>query len=114
MHNTLNPVMIGLLTGVLTLTVGCSTSQTSSATEPQSAPVPAVTQDKPYLEFTNEREVVAVVSAIDHETREVTLTGEGGETAEFIVSEEVPGPGLDRRPGILLPGGRSGDRSVGR
>lgn len=88
MH-TLNPMMIGLLTGVLTLTVGCSTSQTSSATEPQSAPVPAVTQDKPYLEFTNEREVVAVVSAIDHETREVTLTGEGGETAEFIVSEEV-------------------------
>mgnify|MGYP001627814742 CR=1 FL=1 len=88
MH-TFKPMMIGLLTGVMTFAAGCSTNQATSDIDPQSAPESAVAQEKPYLEFINEREVVAVVSAIDHETREVTLTGETGETAEFIVSDEV-------------------------
>lgn len=92
------PLVIGLLAGTLLLASGCSGNKAPASSEPSKAtaaePTQAsksttVTDTKPYLEIVNERTVVAIVSAIDHETRKVTLAGEEGETVEFTVSEEV-------------------------
>lgn len=94
----LNPMMTSLLASALILAAGCSDSRPSSAADSQGATVTgtvpssddnAIARKKPYLEFTNERSVSALVSAIDHDTREITLTAEDGGTAELTVSEEV-------------------------
>lgn len=48
-----------------------------------------VAEDKPYMAATSEMSMVAEVSAINHETREVTLKGDDGSETSFIASEEV-------------------------
>ncbi len=44
--------------------------------------------DKPFIALTETEVVTAVVTAINHETREVTLTGENGDIT-FVAGEEV-------------------------
>ena len=45
--------------------------------------------DKPSLFTSQAMKVTAVVEAINHETREVTLRGPEGETSSFVASEEA-------------------------
>lgn len=99
-----HPLMIGLLAGALALASGCSDDKTpasntaqqapaSQAAETPAAPAPmsgtAAEDAKPFMEITRERTLVALVSAINHETREVSLTNDAGETFALTVSEEV-------------------------
>jgi len=57
-----------------------------------SAPVWAAdeaTQEKPAIFASQSVQITAVVEAIDHETREVTLRGPQGNSVSFIVGEEA-------------------------
>lgn len=58
---------------------------TASAWSGETAPA----MDKPSLHSSQTMKVTAVVEAINHETREVTLRGPEGETSSFIASEEA-------------------------
>lgn len=89
------------------LTACGENTETSSANEEQVTPVveeqatavveevvvPAVedkaTTDKPSISASRSATVSALVEAIDHETREVTLRREDGETISFVVSDEA-------------------------
>ena len=48
--------------------------------------------DKPSIFTSQTMKLTAVVEAINHETREVTLRGPEGETSSFVASEEAPEP----------------------
>lgn len=49
----------------------------------------ATADEKPYISTTQTMVVTALVEAINHETREVTLRGPEGNTATFTVDEEA-------------------------
>ena len=50
---------------------------------------PATAQGKPYISASQSMNVTAVVEAIDHETREVTLGVSGGDSVTFTAREDV-------------------------
>jgi hypothetical protein len=58
---------------------------TSQAWSDEVAPAP----DKPSLTVSHAATTTAIVDAINHETREVTLRRRDGETLSFVVSEEA-------------------------
>ena len=45
--------------------------------------------EKPYIYASQTLEMKATVEAINHETREVTLRGENGETVDLVVGEDA-------------------------
>ncbi|MCW8925219.1 MAG: hypothetical protein OQJ84_03100 [Xanthomonadales bacterium] len=49
----------------------------------------AANMDKPSMSATETETITAVVEAINHETREVTLRGPQGNTVSFVASEEA-------------------------
>lgn len=70
-----------LLVSLLLLSSPCWAHETGH----EAAPV----TDKPSLYTSETVTMTAVVEAINHETREVTLRGPEGETASFVASEEA-------------------------
>lgn len=68
-----------LLTAALTLILAA----------PALAAEPTVQADRPSISASRTISLYATVAAIDHATREVTLSGEGGEQFSFTVGEEA-------------------------
>ena len=66
-----------LLASLLLLTSTCWAGETASAT------------DKPSMSTSETVTITALVEAINHETREVTLRGPEGNTVSFVASEEA-------------------------
>lgn len=73
---------------VLFAAAACATSQTPAATTPEVAPVPE-NVPKPSFSASQTETVTAIVEAIDHDTREVTLVDEMGDAITFIAGDEV-------------------------
>ena len=80
-----------LLAGVFAIT-GCDakekTAQPEQATKAEET-TPAVTQEKPSISEAFTTTAEATVTAINHETREVTIQDASGEPFTFIASDEV-------------------------
>jgi len=68
---------LALLAALLLLSAPCLSDESAPAT------------DKPSIYTSETATMTAVVEAINHETREVTLRGPEGNTATFIASEEA-------------------------
>lgn len=80
-----------LLAGVIVIT-GCNSGE--KAAQPEKAAkveetTPAVAQEKPAISKAITTTAEATVTAINHETREVTLQDASGESFTFIASDEV-------------------------
>ncbi len=74
-----------LLAGVITI-AGCDKGE---KTAPQEKAAAAVTQEKPTISESITMTAEATVTAINHETREVTLQDSTGQSFSFIASDEV-------------------------
>jgi hypothetical protein len=68
---------LALLAALLLVAAPCWSDETAPAT------------DKPSIHTSQTTKITAVVEAINHETREVTLRGPEGNTVSFVASEEA-------------------------